>query len=276
MVRLFLALGLLSAFGAMALSAGPAPLGAPGQIRLKLRTRVQPFPAEDFWTEGSVEQTFDTRKTAIVITDMWDRHWCRGATERVDGIARRMEPLLEKARNAGILIIHAPSETMDFYAGTPGRKLAEEAPSAKPPAELELQSPPLPIDDSDGGCDTPGDKEHRAWTRETPLLTIAPGDVISDSGREIYNVLQQRGMTAVFYMGVHANMCILNRTFGIRQMSRWGMRCVLVRDLTDAMYDSGSRPFVSHAAGTELVIEYIERHWAPTVTSEQLTQALPQ
>jgi hypothetical protein len=76
-------------------------------------------------------------------------------------------------------------------------------------------------------------------------------------------------------MGVHANMCILNRTFGIRQMARWGIHCILVRDLTDAMYEPSSRPFVSHAAGTELVIEYIEQLWAPTITSAQFMQALP-
>jgi hypothetical protein len=40
------------------------------------------------------------------------------------------------------------------------------------------------------------------------------------------------------------------------------------------MYEPSSRPFVSHAAGTELVIEYIEQHWAPTVTSTQVLQAL--
>ena len=89
-------------------------------------------------------------------------------------------------------------------------------------------------------------------------------------------MLKERGIDTVFYMGVHANMCILNRTFGIRQLSRWGIRCVLVRDLTDAMYEPSSRPFVSHAAGTELVIEYIEQHWAPTVTSTQVLQALPE
>jgi hypothetical protein len=137
-----------------------------------------------------------------------------------------------------------------------------------------VHDPPLPIDDSNGGCDTPGDKEHRAWSREIPVLTIGPGDVISDSGSEIYNVLRQHHIETVFYMGVHANMCILNRTFGIRQMSKWGMRCVLVRDLTDAMYEPGSRPYVSHWAGVELVIEYIERYWAPTVTSTQMLAAL--
>jgi nicotinamidase-related amidase len=245
-------------------------------MNLELRTRVHPYGSIDSWTEGKFEQEFPLAKTAIVITDMWDKHWCRGATIRVDEIARRMEPLLEKARASGILIIHAPSDTMSFYADAPGRKLAQSAPHVEPPPPQAPapHDPPLPIDDSNGGCDTPGDQEHKAWSRETPLLTIAPGDVISDSGEEIYNVLKEHGIDTVFFMGVHANMCILNRTFGIRQLSQWGIRCVLVRDLTDAMYEPTSRPFVSHAAGTELVIEYIEQHWAPTVTSAQILQAL--
>ena len=80
------------------------------------------------------------------------------------------------------------------------------------------------IDDSDGDCDTPGDKEYKAWSRETPLLKIEPGDVISDDGHEIYNVLRQHGINTVLMMGVHANMCILNRSFGIRQLTKWGVR----------------------------------------------------
>lgn len=243
-------------------------------MNLELRTRVQPFRATDTWAEADFKQSFPTTNSAIIITDMWDKHWCKGATERVGEIAKKMEPVLQKARSSGILIIHAPSDTMSFYANTPGRRLATDAPHVAPPTELVLHDPPLPIDDSNGGCDTPGDKEHRAWTREIATLTVAPGDVISDSGTEIYNVLRQHHIDNVFYMGVHANMCILNRTFGIRQMSKWGLRCVLVRDLTDAMYEPGSRPYVSHWAGVELVIEYIERYWAPTVTSSQLLAAL--
>jgi hypothetical protein len=40
------------------------------------------------------------------------------------------------------------------------------------------------------------------------------------------------------------------------------------------MYHSAARPYVSHTAGTELVIEYIERYYAPTVTSAQMFAAL--
>ena len=274
-MRALLILGLLSLILAPARLANPRSGGTGSGMHLLLRKRIQPYGASDTWTEASFEQTLAVASTAIVVTDMWDKHWCRGATERVGQIALRMEPLLKRARAAGILIIHAPSETMDFYAGSEGRRLAQSAPHVDPPEAPRPPYPPLPIDDSNGGCDTPGDTEHRAWSRETPLLTIGPGDVISDSGTEIYNILRQHGIDSVFYMGVHANMCILNRSFGIRQMARWGIHCILVRDLTDAMYEPSSRPYVSHAAGTELVIEYIEQHWAPTVTSVQMMQALP-
>ena len=155
---------------------------------LMMRTRVHPFPGDPVWVESSFEKKVQPAHAAIVITDMWDKHWCRGATERVGQIAQKMEPLLERARASGILIIHAPSETMSYYAGTPQRLRAQNAPKVVPPAEIAVQQPPLPIDDSDDGCDTPGDKSHRAWSKEISTLTIGSGDVISDSGEEIYNI----------------------------------------------------------------------------------------
>jgi nicotinamidase-related amidase len=266
----------LSTFALLVLAVPASmPTGSPGdQIRLPLRTQIQPFHGHGPWVEAQFEQTLLPQKTAILITDMWDKHWCEGATHRVGLIAQRMEPLLGLARGAGVLIIHAPSETMDFYRNAPGRLLAEKAPQATLPPELTFTEASLPIDDSDEGCDTPGDKPYKAWSRENEALTIAAGDVISDQGQEIYNVLQQHHIDTVLFMGVHANMCILNRSFGVRQLSKWGLRCVLVRDLTDAMYNPASRPFVSHAAGTELVIEHIEKYWAPTTTSAALTTAL--
>ena len=255
------------------LAVTPAPSGD-AHSELVLRTSVQPFPAGGPRVEAHFKGTIVHARTAIIITDMWDKHWCSGATRRVGMLAAQMTPVLESARRAGILIIHAPSETMDFYANTPGRLLAQNAPHVGTPPELKLQDAPLPIDDSDGGCDTPGDKYYLAWKKENSALTIMPGDVVSDDGAEIYNVLKEHQIDTLLYMGVHANMCILGRSFGVRQMSKWGMRCILVRDLTDAMYNPASRPFVSHAAGTELVIEFIEQYWAPSVTSRELLAGL--
>jgi nicotinamidase-related amidase len=245
---------------------------------LKLRTRVEPYKGSGDWREVEISQGIDPAHTAIVICDMWDKHWCRGSDQRVGELAKRMNPVLEKARARGVLIIHAPSETMDFYRGVPQRdailSLAKGAPAPVLDAKLDFKNvPPLPIDDSAGGCET-GDKEFKAWTRETPLLRVADNDLVSDNGTEIYGVLKLRGINQLLVMGVHTNMCILNRTFAIKQMTKWGVRCILVRDLTDSMYDPQTRPFVTHDQGTELVIEHIEKYWCPTALSGDLLLAI--
>jgi len=242
-------------------------------VTLHLRTRVEPFKGSGDWREVQFAQTLPVSRMAIVICDMWDKHWCSGASHRVDALAARMNPVLEKARAAGVQIIHAPSETMDFYKDAPQRQRIAALAKATLPTGLGLTDPPLPIDDSDGGCDTPN-QFYTAWSRENVALRIAPEDVISDNGPEIYSFLKSRGIDNVLMMGVHTNMCVLNRTFAIKQMTNWGERCILVRDLTDSMYNPKARPFVSHEEGTELVIEHIEKYWAPTVLSEELLQAL--
>ena len=126
----------------------------------------------------------------------------------------------------------------------------------------------MPIDDSDGGCDDqPKCAQGGPWTHEIDTLEIRPDDIISDRGEEVYNVLQQRGVENVIVMGVHANMCVLGRPFSIRQMVSLGKNVLLMRDMTDTMYNSRMRPFVSHFAGTDLVVAHIERHWCPSITS---------
>ncbi len=57
-------------------------------------------------------------------------------------------------------------------------------------------------------------------------------------------------------------------------MTRLGFDVVLARDLTDSMYDPRTRPFVSHARGTELVIEHIETMWCPSILSGDWTRVI--
>lgn len=48
-----------------------------------------------------------------------------------------------------------------------------------------------------------------------------------------------------------------------------------MRDMTDSMYNPAAWPFVSHVEGTRRVIEHIERHVCPTITSDQLLGGEP-
>ena len=174
------------------------------------------------------------------------------------------------------MILHAPSDTMDYYARNPARLRLRDSPRVETPPLLDLPDPPHPLDDSDGGCDSGELPWHRAWTRQHPGIEIDPDrDGISDCGEEIFSFLKHRGFAKLLLMGVHTNMCVLHRPFGIKAMARWGVPVALVRDLTDTMYNPAMRPYVSHEEGTRLVVEYVEKFWCPTLPSEDHFECNP-
>jgi hypothetical protein len=102
-----------------------------------------------------------------------------------------------------------------------------------------------------------------------------PGDAITDSGQETYNLLAERGIKNVMLCGVHLNMCVLGRPFAIRQMVNVGKNVVLIRDLTDTMYNHEKKPFVNHFTGTDLVVQHVEQYWCPSITSTDITGKPP-
>ncbi len=217
----------------------------------------------------------DPTKSAVVICDMWDDHWCAAAAKRCDVLAKTTAPLIEELRKAGATIIHCPSDCMAYYKDHPARKRALAVKATEPTKNKVLPDPPLPIDDSDGGCDDGKTPFRKAWTKQHEAIKIdGDKDFVTDSGKEVFSIFADRGTKTVFVLGVHTNMCVLHRTFAIKQLRKWDVDCLLVRDLTDAMYNPKMRPFVTHDAGTNLVIEFIERNWCPTTTSEQLLKSL--
>jgi len=274
--------------GALATVAAQAPESSrpkvPGVLNLTGRRRSEQ-PAGS----GKVRLTeralrWEVSQTAIIICDMWDTHTCNLSAQRVGAMAPRMNQVVNASRSLGVMIIHAPSDTMKYYEGTPQRLRMQRAPVASSATPILNRCPRdsaeernFPIDDTVSACDDPILKEWTGpypWTREHPALDVVGFDGVSDNGQEIYNFCKQEGIANVALMGVHTNICILNRGFGIRQMTQLGFHVVLVRDLTDAMYDPRTRPFVSHTRGTELVIEHIESRWCPSIMSDDLTRVL--
>jgi nicotinamidase-related amidase len=267
-------------------------------LNLVLRDRI-PAPGDNGRFEVRERaEGWDPPKTAIIICDMWDLHHCKRAVERVKEMAPRMNKVIAKAREQGVLIIHAPSSCMEAYEKTPMRHRAKSAPRAKNlpkdigtwcksiPAEEKGR---YPIDQSDGGEDDEP-AEHAKWVAELTslgrdpkapwksqidVLKMEEQDAVSDSGVEIWNLLQERGIDNVILMGVHTNMCVLGRPFGLRQMAKNGKHVVLMRDLTDTMYNPARWPHVSHFRGTDLIVEHIEKFVCPTITSDQILGGKP-
>ncbi|MEM7031915.1 MAG: cysteine hydrolase family protein [Chloroflexota bacterium] len=241
---------------------------------LSLTTRKQtPKPTGWLgWALISETVSLPAHKTAFIVVDMWDSHWSRGAVERVGILAPRMNKVIHSMREQGVQIVHAPSDVVNFYEGYEARRWVAALPQISPPSSADHPDPPLPIDDSDGGSDTGETETYKAWSRQHPAIEIKSEDAISADGLEIYNILAHKQLENIIFAGVHTNMCVLNRPFAIKQMVRWGFNVILARDLTDAMYNPLMPPYVSHDEGTQLVIQYIEKFWCPTITSDDLTR----
>jgi type 1 glutamine amidotransferase/nicotinamidase-related amidase len=245
----------------------------------------------DAWKLKQTEEKWAPEQTAIIVCDMWDAHHCLNAVRREAELAPRMQEVLQNARERGVLIIHAPSDCMKSYEDHPARKRAQGHPAAanlpqdiatwcrQIPAE---EGGKYPIDQTDGGEDDDL-AEHEQWQRQLAAAGRNPKlpwkgqidvlkidgqrDYISDKGVEIWNLLEAKGVKNVILMGVHTNMCVLGRPFGLRQMAKNGKNVVLMRDLTDTMYNPQRAPFVHHHGGTALIVEHIEKFVCPTITS---------
>ena len=252
-----------------------------GDLRRLLRHRRETAPGSGRYLAVERETIWKAAETAIIICDVWDDIYCKLAAQRIGVMAPVMNRAVSAARERGVMIIHAPSGTMDVYADTPYRRRMRQARPVEPPVPIAGwcyldpdREPPLPLDVTNP-CDDPMPPEQvRLYTRENPALDITAFDGVSDDGKEIYNFCRQEGIKNIAIMGVHTNMCVLGRSFGIRQLTRLGMNVVLVRDLTDAMYDPRQPPYVSHARGTELVVEHIEKYWCPSILSRDLTSII--
>jgi nicotinamidase-related amidase len=259
----------------------------PGTLRLHLRERrveggqVRIIERSALWAVA---------ETAIIVCDMWDDGFCRAPVQRVGVMVPRMNEVLWAARDHGVMVIHAPSTVMNVYADKPQRLRMQRTEPVTPPVPIsswcpldaDREPPPVgreglfPFETKIGGCDDPVPAPMvRSYSRQHSGLDIAGFDGISDQGGEIFSYCRRQGIKNIAIMGISTNVCVLSRSFGIRQLVRLGFQVALVRDLTDVMYDPRQPPYVSHARGTELVVEHIEAYWCPSIESGDLTNTVP-
>jgi len=266
---------------------------AESQFQLELRQRVETGKKTGRFHAVTKPVEWKAKETAVIVCDMWDLHHCLNATRRGAELAPRMNEVLNEARSRGATIVHAPSSCMKAYEDHPARKRAMATPRAKTfPKDIgrwchkipSEEQGKYPVDQSDGGEDD-DPEEHEKWAKklesmgrnprapwksQTDLIDIHNTDYISDNGEEVWSVMEEQGIKNVILVGVHTNMCVLGRPFGLRNMARAGKNVVLMRDMTDTMYNPARAPFVSHFTGTDLIVEHIEKWVCPTITSDQL------
>lgn len=271
-----------------------ASLSSADDLQLALRYQTETSQGSGRYHRLIRQEVWNPRETAVIVCDVWDLHHSQNAVRRLEEFAPRLDAVLKEARGRGMTIIHSPSDCMNAYTEHSARQRAIAVPQAarlpdditswcsRIPAEEQAV---YPLDQSDGGDDD-DPEEHKVWAaklvqmgrnpglpwqKQSDLITIdADRDFISDRGDEVWNILQQRGIKNVILTGVHVNMCVLGRPFGLRQLVRNGQNVVLMRDMTDTMYNPARWPYVSHFTGNDLIVAHIERFVCPTMTSDQL------
>jgi nicotinamidase-related amidase len=268
-------------------------------IGLQLRVQSETKPGSGRYHTLSRGETWQGTETAIIVCDVWDLHSSVNATRRLEEFAPRLNDVLAKARRQGATIVHAPSDTMHAYADHPSRIRASKIPRPVTfPKDIKdwcsrvanEEKVAYPIDQSDGGSDDEL-REHAAWAAklqamgrdpaspwksESPLIEIdGERDYITDRGDEVWSILENRGIKHVILAGVHLNMCVLGRPFGLRRLVTAGKQVVLLRDLTDTMYNPARAPFVNHFTANDLMVSYVEQCICPTISSDQFLSDRP-
>jgi len=214
----------------------------------------------------------DPKHVGVIAVDVWNFHWCKTATMRVDAIVPRMNKALDAARALGMTVMLCPSDVVDNYVGYPQREAIFALPKVAVPTVENVTCPPVP---DAGGCACGRERcaVNYGWDGMHPALRIAEADLMPDTQAEVYAICQQRGITHLIYVGFHTQVCLLGKPMGLKAMKSAGLRCVLARDMTDAHpgYDP-SRNFTPDL-NTEQVVEHFEKYLAPTISfQDELTR----
>jgi len=206
----------------------------------------------------------DPKRVGVIAVDVWNFHWCKTATMRVDAIVPRINKALEAARELGMTVMLCPSDVVDNYVGYPQREAIFALPKVSVPSVVNVTCPPVP---DAGGCACGRERcgVNYGWDGMHPGLRIGDADLMPDTQSEVYAICQKYGLTHLIYVGFHTQVCLLGKPMGLRAMKSAGLQCVLARDMTDAHpgYDP-ARQFTPDL-NTEQVVEHFEKHLAPTI-----------
>ena len=199
---------------------------------------------EAAWRPVERRLDFDRTLCALVLVDVWSTNEI--GFDRIDRIVReRITPLVHACREAGILVVHAPSPPVAgkyadrrFKPSRPEDWLFHRESDGWPTDEMLAGSGPfakysLRMDDPD--AHRPGSQEelYRNYFIH-PALGPEGDDVVVGDREELHALLKDRGKFHLFYGGFASNGCMLERDYGVKWVSYLGYDVTLLRDCTGA------------------------------------------
>jgi len=216
-------------------------------------------------------------QAALVLDDVWDRHYLRDTEARAEKIIQeRLLPLLRACRRSGLRVIHAPSPPQARENPAWARLVAEPemATSADewPPSDFRsrqgaFERYALPAEPRDAERE-----DLRAGKRMHPDVQAEGDEVVIATGEELHRYCKREGILFLFFLGFNTNACILLRDYGTVEMSKRGYDVLIVRDCTTGMESAQTHDELWQTRGAILFLEMFGQY---SVSSRQLIAGLP-
>ena len=231
-------------------------------MKLTLRTRD---PKSDKFI--TTTKTIDPKRVALVGVDAWNYHWCMTFTHRAASLAPRWNRVHECARKLGMLVLHAPTDAANQYAGFPQRERARAIRYEKVPKVRDLECRfTSPASGTPCECG-PGIHCHcnYGWDGNNPNLVIGEEDLITGGLEEAYSIFVERGIELVIYTGFATNMCLFGKPEALKAMYSAGLDCAVARDVSGAFTGYKPDEGLTPDHGSDDTIADLERAGVRTV-----------
>ena len=225
---------------------------------------------------ASLDWKIPASQAAIVLVDVWQRHYIKDTEARAEAIINtKLVPLLAASRKSGINIIHAPSPEVAVLHPNWVRLQAK--------AELEKKRddwPPADFLNSTGQYKPfampfePREEERNNLPALTfhPLVKPVGMEAVIATGEELHRYCKQNGILFLLFAGFNTNACILVRDYGTLQMGNRGYSVLMIRDCTTGMESKETHPELSQTNGAILFLEMFGHF---SVTSGDIISGLP-
>ena len=197
----------------------------------------------------------DPEKTAVIIIDIWDDHWCKQYKKLNNDLAERVNSFVADVRKAGIKIIHSPCGSgrqmkpflggadhlyscMPLYQGHQARHNAIKClggdlikySKIKPPKDIFFKG--IKTGDKLCACDPFCERPWpRPWTHQHDAIEIDNQDYITDDLANVRHILCQNKIKNLFYVGGALNACLVDRPHAMA-IKYENVTSAFIRDLT--------------------------------------------
>lgn len=222
-----------------------------------------------------VEWDLNSADFAVVVVDVWSRHWCASFTETVNAMAPAIGRFVDRMREAGATVVHAPGGIRNQFTDSTAYLRGQKLPVSPLPEIGSL--PPLTGRDPFGGmtrvrCPS-GETPRRIGYTVHPEVRVEAEDFVVFTPETLWNVFQARGISHVLYVGFAANNCVRGRPYGMLPMRMRGVEAGIVRDLT-AVDFSVVEPPMSAEQTTDSWLLMAEPVVGPSISSGEVLTRL--